>query len=73
MYRTTPCSTTGVSPPELMFSRKLRTRPPGLAQNTEGDLELRDRDSEAKEKGKVYIEKSGKQRRGPAIVKTECI
>lgn len=60
MYRTTPHSTTGVSPPELMFSCKLRTRLPGLEQNTEGDLEFRDRDSEAKEKGKVYIEQNQK-------------
>ena len=63
MYRTTPHSATGVSPRELMFSRKLRTRLPGPEHNTEGDLELRDRESEAKEKGKVYIEKSAKQRR----------
>ena len=52
MYRTTPHSTTSVSPPELMFSCKLRTRLPGLDQNIEGDLELRDR---SKRKGKgVY-------------------
>lgn len=43
-----------------MFSRKLCTRLPGLEQNTEGDLEVRDRDSEAKEKGKVYIHQKHK-------------
>ena len=57
MYRTTPHSTTGVSPAELMFGRKLRTRLPGIEENTVEDLEVKDRDSGAKEKGKIYIEK----------------
>ena len=57
MYRTTPHSTTGVSPAELMFGRKLRTRLPGIEENTVEDLEVKDRDSEAKEKVKIYIDK----------------
>lgn len=56
MYRTTPHSTTGVSPAELLFRRKLRTRIPGIEEFSVDDQEVRDRDSEAKEKGKLYAD-----------------
>ena len=56
MYRTTPHSTTGVSPAELLFRRKLRTRIPGTEEFPVEDQEVRDRDNEAKEKGKLYAD-----------------
>ena len=67
MYRTTPHSTTGVSPAELLFGRKLRTRLPGLEESTVEDVEVKDRDSEAKEKGKLYTDK--KRQAKPSDVK----
>ena len=53
MYRSTPHSTTGVSPAEMLFGRRIRTKLPQLQEFTVED-EVRDRDSERKEKGKVY-------------------
>ena len=55
MYRSTPHSTTGVSPAELLFGRRIRTKLPHLQGFTVED-EVRDRDSERKEKGKVYAD-----------------
>ena len=55
MYRSTPHSTTGVSPAELLFGRRIRTKLPQLQEFTVG-YEVRDRDSERKEKGKVYAD-----------------
>ena len=40
MYRTTPHSTTGVSPAELLFRRKLRTRKPGIKEFPVEDQEV---------------------------------
>ena len=59
MYSTTPHSTTGVSPSELMFRLKVRTRLPGIEDfsNWTENQELRDYDNELKEKGKMYIDK----------------
>ena len=55
MYRASPHTTTGVSPAELMFGRKLRTKLPDLTfRATDIDIEIRDRDVEKKEKGKIY-------------------
>lgn len=51
MYRSTPHSTTGVSPTELLFGRKVRTKLPKLQEFTFED-EIRDCNSERKEKGK---------------------
>ena len=55
MYRSTPHSiaTTGVSPAELLFRRRIRTKLPHLQEFSIED-EVRDRDSERKAKGKVY-------------------
>ena len=55
MYRSTPHSTTGVSPAELLFGRRIRTTIPQLQEFTVED-EVRDRDNERKEKGKVYTD-----------------
>ena len=52
MYRSTPHSTTGVSPAELLFGRKIRTKLPQLQEFTCDD-EVRDCDNERKEKGKM--------------------
>ena len=57
MYRSTPHSTTGVSPAELLFGRKLRTKLPDINLDYLDDIEIRDRDSERKEKGKLYSDK----------------
>ena len=56
MHRTTPHSTSGVSPAELLFRRKLRTRIPGIEEFPVDDQELRDKENEAKEKGKLYAD-----------------
>ena len=40
MYGTTPHHTTGVSPAELMFRRKLRTRIPGIEDLSVDDQEM---------------------------------
>ena len=51
MNRTTPHSTTGVSPAELLLSSKLCTRIPGIEKFPEGDQVVRGKDSEAKGRG----------------------
>ena len=56
MYRTTPHFTTGVGPAELLFHIKLRTGIPGIEEVPVDDQEVRDRDNEAKEKGKLYAD-----------------
>ncbi|KAL9970182.1 hypothetical protein ACROYT_G022515 [Oculina patagonica] len=55
MYRSTPHSTTGFSPAELLFRRRVKTKLPQLQEFRIED-EVRDRDSERKEKGKVYAD-----------------
>lgn len=54
MYRSTPHSTTGISPAELLFGRKIRTKLPELQDYKLDDEEIRDRDAKQKEKGKSY-------------------
>ena len=56
MYRATPQSTTGVNPAELPFGRKLRTKLPELGNTNIKYFEVRDRDGELKEKGKIYVD-----------------
>lgn len=56
-YRTTPHSVTGVTPAELMFGRKLRTKLPQLDdQSLQLDEEVRDRDAVNKYKSKQYTD-----------------
>ena len=54
-YRSTPHSATGVSPAELLYNRKIRTKLPELSDNSRPQTEsVRDRDAEKKELGKLY-------------------
>ena len=56
-YRATPHATTGVSPAELMFGRKLKTKLPQLDVDRQDlDEEVRDRDTTQKYKNKLYID-----------------
>lgn len=52
MYHSTPHTTTGVSPTEMLFGRCIRTKLPQLQEFSDED-EVRDNESERKEKGKV--------------------
>ena len=52
MYRSTPHSTTGASPAELVFRRRIGTKLPHIQEFSIKD-EVRDRDSKRKKKGKV--------------------
>ena len=52
MYCSTPHTTTGVSPTEMLFGRCIRTKLPQLQEFSDED-EVRDSESERKEKGKV--------------------
>ena len=55
-YRSTPHTTTGVSPAELLFGRKMRTKLPELREESIAS-EMRDRDGEMKAKAKQYADK----------------
>ena len=55
-YRSTPHTTTGVSPAELLFGRKMRTKLPELREDVIAN-EVRDRDIGMKAKAKVYADK----------------
>ena len=56
-YRATPHSTTGISPAEALFGRKIKTRlPEPEAAVPNIDAELRHNDSEKKTKMKVYAD-----------------
>ena len=54
-YRTTPHTTTGVSPAEILFGRKLRCKMPSLAE-TKNVEDVRDKDAEKKGKAKEYAD-----------------
>ncbi|XP_062538768.1 uncharacterized protein K02A2.6-like [Armigeres subalbatus] len=53
-YRASVHSTTGKSPAELMFGRKIRTKLPHLTDSWENDEDTRDQDSIRNEKGREY-------------------
>lgn len=55
-HRTTPHITTGKSPCEMLFGRRIRTRIPELITLERYDGEARDRDTIVKQKGKEYAD-----------------
>lgn len=55
-YHATSHSTTGKSPAELMFGRKIRSKLPQVESVNLNDGEVRDRDAVSKEKGRVYAD-----------------
>ena len=56
-YRSLPHATTGVSPAELLFNRKLRTKVPTISERPESEVrDARDRDAENKGKYKMYAD-----------------
>lgn len=55
-YRSTPHTTTGVSPAELLFGRKMRTELPEQKEEST-ESEIRDRDGKMKAKTKWYADK----------------
>jgi len=60
-YRSLPHNTTGVSPGELLFGRKMRTKIPDIAERElHMNIQVRDRDAEQKGKSKLYAD----ERRG---------
>lgn len=61
-YHSTNHTTTGKSPGELMFGRKIRNKLPQVPLTRVEDGEVRDRDRVMKEKGKVYADNKRKAR-----------
>lgn len=55
-YRTTPHSSTGVSPAKLLFNREIRSKIPDLTKNEYIDSEARDRDAEMKQRRTDYAD-----------------
>lgn len=63
MYNSTPHSVTGMTPSELFFKRKFRDKIPMISdteQQRDQVIEVRDRDQEMKEKGKIYADRKRK-------------
>lgn len=56
-YRAAVHSTTGRSPAELLFGRRIRTKLPQIELYRAGDEDVRDRDAVQKEKGREYSDK----------------
>ena len=55
-YRSTPHATTGKSPAELLFNRKIRTKLPDIIDLSKDDSAVRLKDQTMKGKGKVYAD-----------------
>ena len=68
-YRAAPHSTTGISPAEALFNRKLKTRLPQLRchKDTAAQKRMRERHDEIKDKQKKYFDKG--RRATPKLVK----
>ena len=59
-YRTTPHSSTGVTPAKLLFNREIRSKIPELGNSRYSDSEARDKDAELKQERTDYTD--GKRR-----------
>ncbi|XP_062699677.1 uncharacterized protein K02A2.6-like [Aedes albopictus] len=66
-YHSTNHSTTGKSPAELMFGRKLRTKLPQVPPHRLEDEEVRDRDAITKEKGRIYTDAKRKAKESDIV------
>ncbi|XP_028412059.1 uncharacterized protein K02A2.6-like [Dendronephthya gigantea] len=56
-YRATPHSTTGKSPAELLFGRKIKTKLPAVLVPPLDDAEMRSKDRQGKKKMKTYSDR----------------
>ena len=56
MYRSSPHTTTGRSPAELLFGRPIRTKLPNIEEFAKDDTVVRDRGHEKKEKGRIHAD-----------------
>ena len=76
-YRSTPHTTTGVSPAELLFGRKMHTKLPELKEEST-ESEMWDRDGEMETKTKGYADKKRNAQESylapgdRVLVKQEC-
>ncbi|XP_062541269.1 uncharacterized protein LOC134209290 [Armigeres subalbatus] len=68
VYRASNHSTTGRSPAELMFGRKIRTKLPQLTYTCVDDDDTRHRDAVQKEKGKQYSDNKRRAKVGDLVV-----
>ncbi|XP_022801588.1 uncharacterized protein K02A2.6-like [Stylophora pistillata] len=59
-YRTTPHTSTGVTPAKLLFNREIRSKIPELGNSRYSDSEARDKDAEMKQERTDYAD--GKRR-----------
>ena len=71
-YRALPHTTTGKSPSELLFGRKVRTKIPQLFEVVQ-DFEVRDRDAEQKQKSKMYADRRRNAQISPVMVGDEVL
>ncbi|KAJ8363309.1 hypothetical protein SKAU_G00121400 [Synaphobranchus kaupii] len=62
VYRSIDHATTGKSPAELLFNRKVRGKLPDVTESRT-DMEVRDRDSEQKGKSKLYADERRRAQR----------
>lgn len=73
-YCSTPHTTTGVSPAELLFNRKIRTKLPALCSTYRPETEsARDRDALRKESGKLYADVKRQARESDTAVGDEVL
>ena len=61
-YRTTPHSSTGVTPAKLLFNREIRTKIPELGNSRYSDSEARYKDVEMKQEGTDYADEKRRAR-----------
>ena len=61
-YRTTPHSSTGVTPAKLPFNREIRSKIPELGNSWYSDSEARDKDAEAKQERTDYADEKRRAR-----------
>ena len=61
-YRTTPHSSTAVTPAKLLFNREIRSKIPELGNSWHSDSEARDKDAEATQERTYYTDEKRRAR-----------